>query len=146
MSPIRVKPWPAGSAALVLGLALSACGGGGGGSAAVVDVRLPVQSVTVFGDSLSDVGTYGAATGNPANPGKFTINPGKIWVENVAAYFGLTLRPNRSLTLDKDASFGATTAVGTATVVGGNGYAEGGARVSQLPSESGVGNNQLVAP
>lgn len=32
------------------------------------------------------------------------------------------------------------------TVIGGNGYAEGGARVALLPSESGIGNNQLVAP
>lgn len=118
--------------------ALGACGGG--------DDRIEVRSITVFGDSMNDVGTYAAATGSPTNPGKFTVNPGNIWVENVAAAFGLALKPNRSLTLDKDASGGATTQVGTATVLGGNGYAEGGARVAQYPSESGVGNNQLVAP
>lgn len=118
--------------------AVSGCGGG--------DDRIPVKSVTVFGDSLSDVGSYRAATGDPANPGKFTVNPGNVWVENVAAHYGLTVTPNRSLTLDKDASSGATTETGTATVIGGNGYAEGGARVAMLPSESGIGNNQLVAP
>lgn len=121
----------------------SACGGSGNSAG---DSGTTFHSITVFGDSLSDVGTYQVATGNPANPGKFTINAGNIWVDNIAAHFGLTLSPNRSLTLDKDASGGATTAIGTATVLGGNGYAEGGARVSQLPSESGVGNNQLVAP
>lgn len=126
-----------GMATAVL-IAVTACGGG--------DDRVTVKSVTVFGDSLSDVGTYHAATGDPANPGKFTVNPGKVWVENVAAQYGLTVTPNRSLTLDKDASSGATTEVGTATVIGGNGYAEGGARVAALPSESGIGNNQLVAP
>lgn len=121
--------------------AMAALGGCGGG-----DDRLPVKSIIVFGDSLSDVGSYRAATGDPANPGKFTVNPGNVWVENVAAHYGLTVTPNRSLTLDKDASSGATTQVGTATVIGGNGYAEGGARVAMLPSESGIGNNQLVAP
>lgn len=110
------------------------------------DDRTEIRSITVFGDSLNDVGTYAAATGSPDNPGKFTVNPGNVWVENIAAFYGLSLEPNRSLTLDKDASLGATTEVGTATVLGGNGYAEGGARVSQLPSESGIGNNQLVAP
>jgi len=126
------------AAALISGLA--ACGGND------IDTRTTVRSITVFGDSLSDVGTYQVATGSSSNPGKFTINPGTIWVDNIASFYGLKLSPNRSLTMDKDASGGATTAVGTATVIGGNGYAEGGARVSQLPSESGVGNNQLVAP
>ncbi|MFT3812066.1 MAG: SGNH/GDSL hydrolase family protein [Acidovorax sp.] len=118
---------------------LAGCGGGD-------DDRIQVKSVTVFGDSLSDVGTYAAATGDPANPGKFTVNPGKVWVENVAANFGLAVTPNRSLTLDATASGVASAGTGTATVIGGNGYAEGGARVAMLPSESGVGNNQLVAP
>ncbi|MBS0338893.1 MAG: SGNH/GDSL hydrolase family protein [Proteobacteria bacterium] len=136
---------------------LAACGGGNDTPAAAqaqapaapsapADTRLKVDAITVFGDSLSDVGTYAVTTGDPANHGKFTVNPGAIWVENIAAYYGLALTPNRSLTMDKDASYGATTAVGTASVLGGNGYAEGGARVAALPSESGVGNNQLVAP
>jgi len=127
------------SAALAAVAGIAACGGDGDG-------RMAVKSVTVFGDSLSDVGTYAPATGDPANPGRFTVNPGNVWTQNVAAHYGLTVTPNRALTLDRDASGGATTEVGTATVVGGNGYAEGGARVAMLPSESGIGNNQLVAP
>ena len=119
---------------------LAVLGGCGG------DDRTAIRSITVFGDSLNDVGTYAVVTGSPDNPGKFTVNPGRVWVENIAAYYGLDLKPNRSLTLDRDASGGATTTVGTATVLGGNAYAEGGARVAQLPSESGIGNNQLVAP
>ena len=130
--------WRRALAAAALSL-LGACGGGGGGPIAI-------ESMTVFGDSLSDVGTYQVTTVNPANPGKFTVNPGNIWVDNIAGYYGQTLKPNRSLTMDKTASYGATTQIGTATVLGGNGYAEGGARVSQYPSQSGVGNNQLVAP
>ena len=128
--------------ALAVSLGLSACGGGDDDASSLKAVR----AITVFGDSLSDVGSYAPATGDPANLGKFTVNPGKVWVENIADHYGLKLTPNRALTLDKDASGGATTAVGTATVLGGNGYAEGGARVVDLPSQSGVGNNQLVAP
>lgn len=120
---------------------LSACGGGGDD-----DGPTAIRAITVFGDSLSDVGSYAPATGDPANLGKFTVNPGNVWVENIAAHYGLTLTPNRALTLDKDASGGATTETGTATVVGGNGYAEGGARVVDFPSQSGIGNNRLVAP
>ncbi|MEJ8845990.1 SGNH/GDSL hydrolase family protein [Variovorax rhizosphaerae] len=143
---------------VVLGSALVGCGGGGGGysfpivttpprtEAPPPDARVAITSVTVFGDSLSDVGTYAAATGDPANPGKFTVNPGKLWVENIAGFFGLTVKPNRSLTLDETASGVAGAGVGTATAIGGNGYAEGGARIDALPSESGIGNNQIVAP
>lgn len=120
-------------------LALAGCGGSNDG-------RTPITAITVFGDSQSDVGTFQVATGNASNPAKFTVNPGNIWVDNVAAAYGLKLSPNRSLTLDKKASGVATAGTGTATVLGGNGYAEGGARIAQLPSESGIGNNQVVAP
>lgn len=124
-------------AAAMMGLA--SCGGSSSD-------RVTVESITVFGDSLSDVGTYHPATNDPDNWGKFTVNPGNVWTENIAAHYGLEITPNRALTLDRDASLGATTDIGTATVIGGNGYAEGGARVSMFPSESGIGNNQLVSP
>ncbi|MFT3803766.1 MAG: SGNH/GDSL hydrolase family protein [Burkholderiaceae bacterium] len=120
-------------------LVLAACGGGSH------DDRMQVRSMVVFGDSLSDVGTYAAATGDPRNPGKFTVNPGSVWVENIAAAYGLKLTPNRSLTLDKDASGVATASTGTATVLGGKGYAEGGARIVDYPMQSGIGNNEIVA-
>ncbi|MDM0111697.1 SGNH/GDSL hydrolase family protein [Variovorax sp. J22R133] len=144
------KTLAAAAMSVVLTSGLVACGGGSGSNntqdTTPPDTRTAIQSVTVFGDSLSDVGTYKAATGDPANPGKFTVNPGKVWVENIADFYGLTVSPNRSLTLDATASGNASAGVGTATVIGGNGYAEGGARVDALPSESGIGNNQLVAP
>ncbi|KAB7565611.1 hypothetical protein D8B34_21460 [Verminephrobacter eiseniae] len=129
--------------AAVVGVALltASCGG-------VVnragDPRMPVRGITVFGDSSSDVGTYADATGDPRNPGKFTVNPGKLWVENIAEHYGLALTPYRALSLDKDASSGAGTEPGRARILGGNGYAEGGARVLQRPMQSGVGNNAIV--
>ena len=146
------KALAAAAMGLVLVSGLAGCGGSSDGNANATptggneDTRTQIRSVTVFGDSLSDVGTYKVATGDPANPGKFTVNPGKVWVENIADFYGLTLSPQRSLTMDKDASYGAVTTVGTATVLGGNNYAEGGARVVAFPSQSGIGNNMLVAP
>ena len=138
MNAARSRVWLKIGVAVLSAGGLAACGGSD-------DDQPRFQSMTVFGDSLSDVGSYAGATNNPANPGKFTVNPGNVWVENVAAAYGLKLTPNRSLTLDKDASGVATAGVGTATMLGGNGYAEGGARIDQYPMQSGVGNNNVVS-
>jgi outer membrane lipase/esterase len=61
------------------------------------------NSIIVFGDSLSDGGTYGA---------KFTTNPANVWVELLAARLGLTLKP---------------------WTQGGLNYAQGGQRVALSP-------------
>lgn len=75
------------------------------------------QRLIVFGDSLSDVGTYSKRAGIMGG-GKFTTNPGKIWIELVAQSVGLPLQPNRYEGL------------GTPLyIVGGFDYAQGGARV-----------------
>ena len=63
--------------------------------------------VIVFGDSISDSGSYAAQA--PAGAGRFTTNPDPVWVELVAAGVGLDL---------------------TSHAVGGTNYAEGGARVT----------------
>src|SRR5262245_21541022 len=83
------------------------------------------SNLYVFGDSLSDSGAFtplvtafGAPTAN-----KFTNNPGNVWVENLAARYGLTATPGFSLNL-------ATT---TFAATGGNNYAIGGARITQQP-------------
>src|SRR5262249_23730655 len=57
------------------------------------------SNVVIFGDSLSDGGQYGA---------RFTTNPGTTAFENVARYFGYTVKPSTQ---------------------GGTDYAFGGARV-----------------
>src|SRR2546426_1701098 len=67
-----------------------------------------------FGDSLTDAGSFKPVL--PPGTGKFTTNPGPIWAEVLAQRYGFT------------AGFTATPAN-----QGGNDYAEGGARVSQLP-------------
>jgi len=79
----------------------------------------------VFGDSLSDSGAFtslvtafGAPTAN-----KFTNNPGTVWAENLGARYGLTVTPGFALNLGTT-QFAAT---------GGNNYAIGGARITQVP-------------
>ncbi|MCC8394842.1 SGNH/GDSL hydrolase family protein [Paraburkholderia sp. MMS20-SJTR3] len=105
---------------------LSACGGGGGtdqGNASAPPapatppggVRLQVVS---FGDSLSDVGTY-APLASAVGGGRFTTNPGQVWAQNVAQYYGDTLAA--AYTIDATHKLSAQS---------GLGYAEGGATVA----------------
>ena len=79
------------------------------------------SNVYVFGDSLSDAGYYRPvllAAGLPAPVvsvlGRFTTNPGPIWAEILAQYYGSDPNPSNA---------------------GGNIFAQGGARVA-LPSAS----------
>lgn len=104
--------------------ALAACGSGG-------DSRPEFRSVVSFGDSLSDVGTYRSITG-PAG-GKFTINPGSIWVENIASRLGLALTPYL-VGYGTDASTWQICPQAACT-----GYAQGGARITD---PLGIGNTE----
>lgn len=63
-----------------------------------------------FGDSLTDAGSFKPVL--PPGTGKFTTNPGPIWAEDLAQRYGSSATPANQ---------------------GGNDYAEGGARVTQLP-------------
>ncbi|MEM5436730.1 SGNH/GDSL hydrolase family protein [Paraburkholderia diazotrophica] len=98
---------------------LGACGGGGGGGGSASSppggVHLQVVS---FGDSLSDVGTF-APIASAVGGGRFTTNPGQVWAQDVAQYYGDTL--NAAFTIGVDHKLSAH---------GGFGYAEGGATVS----------------
>ncbi|PVX82893.1 SGNH/GDSL hydrolase family protein [Paraburkholderia unamae] len=102
---------------------LAACGGGGGGSGGSGGatntppggVQLQVVS---FGDSLSDVGTY-APIASAVGGGRFTTNPGQVWAQDVAQYYGDTL--NAAYTIGFDHKLSAQS---------GLGYAEGGSTVA----------------
>ncbi|HJV26504.1 MAG TPA: autotransporter domain-containing protein [Aromatoleum sp.] len=63
-----------------------------------------------FGDSLSDAGSFSAFL--PSGTGRFTTNPGPVWAEDLAAALGTRAVP---------------------ALAGGTDFAQGGARVTQLP-------------
>ena len=101
-------------------LLLCACGGGegssdSGGPPPKGEVALQIVS---FGDSLSDVGTY-EPIAHLYNGGRFTTNPGQVWVQNVAQHYGNTVTAAFTIDLTQKLS-----------PQGGYGYAEGGATVA----------------
>ena len=81
------------------------------------------SNVYVFGDSLSDAGYYRGFLRGIGLPqavvdamGRYTTNPGPVWSELVAEYYGVAPRPSN--------------------VSGGTIYAQGGARVAGTPGVS----------
>jgi phospholipase/lecithinase/hemolysin len=84
------------------------------------------REVLVFGDSLSDVGTYKVGVIAQVGGGKFTTNPGPVWEETIGVLLRARVTPFRQ-------GFG-----GASQILGGTGFAMGGARVSQQP---GIGCN-----
>lgn len=94
--------------------------------AAGIGIARRTREVLVFGDSLSDVGTYKVGTIAQVGGGKFTTNPGPVWAETIGVLLRARVTPFRQ-------GFG-----GTSQVLGGTGFAMGGARVSQQP---GIGCN-----
>ncbi|RCJ06558.1 acylhydrolase [Cupriavidus necator] len=95
----------------------AACGGGDDGKPAV-NPPLKFQVVS-FGDSISDVGTY-APVAQLVGGGRFTTNPGQVWTQDVANFFGGTL------TAAQTGGYGAP----VRNHADGLGYAQGGARVT----------------
>ena len=87
--------------------------------------------LVVFGDSLSDVGTY-AVKGTTEGGGKFTTNPGAIWIENIAQALKLEIKPH------VHEGFGQP-----GEIVGGFNYAQGGSR---LVFKNGDGSRLTAKP
>jgi phospholipase/lecithinase/hemolysin len=120
---LRVKQIAVASAAFAM---LAACGGGSGdnnssSSTPAGGVKLQVVS---FGDSLSDVGTYAPVIQASFGGGRFTTNPGEVWTQKVAEYYGDTL------TAAYLGGFGEPL-----TAAGGLGYAQGGSDVVNVEGE-----------
>jgi phospholipase/lecithinase/hemolysin len=105
--------------------ALAACGGSddNNNNTPAGGVKLQVVS---FGDSLSDVGTYAPVATANFGGGRFTTNPGQVWTQNVAQYYGDTLAAANT------GGFGVPLQAAS-----GLGYAQGGSRVTLQP---GVGH------
>jgi len=101
---------------------LTACGGQGGGSSSDSSAAVPAGGIHLqivsFGDSLSDVGTY-APIASTVGGGRFTTNPGQVWTQNIAQYYGDTL--NAAFVIDIAHNLRAQN---------GLGYAQGGATVA----------------
>ena len=104
---------------------LAACGGSSNSNNNTPAGGVTLQVVS-FGDSLSDVGTYAPVATANFGGGRFTTNPGQIWTQNVAQYYGGTL------TAANTGGFGVPL-----SPAGGLGYAQGGSRVTLQP---GVGH------
>ncbi len=86
------------------------------------------QGVYVFGDSLSDSGYYrpflvsiGVPAGTAATLGRFTTNPGPVWSEIIAQYYGGNPNPSNA---------------------GGGIFAQGGARVAAASASTPPGGAQ----
>jgi phospholipase/lecithinase/hemolysin len=103
---------------------LAACGGGDDNNSSSASNTPPSgvnMQIVSFGDSLSDAGTYSQIKLGFGG-GRFTTNPGQVWTQNVAQYYGDTLQPANQ------GGFGIPL-----QATGGLGYAQGGSRVTQQP-------------
>jgi phospholipase/lecithinase/hemolysin len=130
---IRVTQIALASAAFAL---LAACGGGSddnnnnASSTPAGGVKLQVVS---FGDSLSDVGTYAPVIQASFGGGRFTTNPGEVWTQKVAEYYGGTLTPAYL------GGFGQPL-----VAAGGYGYAQGGSDVVNDQGQGWAPNNMAA--
>jgi phospholipase/lecithinase/hemolysin len=129
---LRVKQIAVASAAFAM---LAACGGGSdnnnsSSSTPPGGVKLQVVS---FGDSLSDVGTYAPVIQASFGGGRFTTNPGEVWTQKVAEYYGGTL------TAAYLGGFGQPL-----VATGGFGYAQGGSDVVNPEGEGWAPNNMAA--
>ena len=123
--------------AILAAAVLTACGGSDNNTASA-PAKPKFASQVVFGDSLSDVGTYKVGTIAALGGGKYTINGdntaistnlhGKNWTELLAPSLGLGAPCAAVTGLDGDASKGfAVPVVNNLTCTN---YAQGGARVT----------------
>lgn len=128
---LRVAQTSIAAAACAL---VAACGGGGSSSTTSSASATPPGGVTMqvvsFGTSLSDAGTYSPVVAQQFGGGKFTTNPGQVWTQNVANYYGGTLTPAVV------GGFGKAL-----TPAGGLDYAQGGAEVTNAQGIGWAPNN-----
>ncbi len=132
---VRSARLRAALAAVVAASLLAACGGGD--SDATGYTRL-----VVFGDSLSDVGTYATPGVQQLGGGKYTINgpDAKIWVERIAERANVAAPCAARTGLESSGSLAGLAAPIT-DVAGCFGYAQGGSRVT---NPIGVANKALL--
>jgi outer membrane lipase/esterase len=114
-----------GTTAVFVSALLAGCG-----SSDSPQAKPNFTSVIVFGSSLSDVGSYKAGSIASVGGGRYTVNPGKIWVEHLADKAAVTVKPGM-------VGFGSLVSTCPATPC--TGWAQGGARIT---SPTGIGKAQ----
>jgi outer membrane lipase/esterase len=136
MKYVRSWGWSAAAA-----LVLAACGGGGDGDQSP---RVRYTAVVSFGDSLSDVGSYGTATLKAATGGgQYTVNGADSgnWTALIAAAAGAPAPCPAQTGLESSGPLAAF-AEATSNHAGCYGYAQGGSRVT---NPVGPANKALIA-
>ena len=122
--------------ALVAGASalLTACGGGGDGDQTP---KVKYSNLVSFGDSLSDVGSYGVSTIKAVGGGQYNVNGanGKNWTELLAAQLGVPATCAAQTGLKS--VIPAIPAVPVTNKAGCFGYGQGGSRVT---NPVGIGN------
>lgn len=109
-----------GAAAIALAASMTACGGGDDNNTPAPTSQVSTSfQVVSFGDSLSDVGTYAPNIALVFGGGRFTTNPGQVWTQDVAQFYG------GSLVAAETGGFGAPIVDNP----NGYGYAQGGSLV-----------------
>lgn len=91
-----------------------------------------ITQVVSFGDSLSDIGTYGPVKVMSTGV-KFSTNPAPLWTEVVASAYGLPLKPNAFVRFNKDVGTDGDFSFNAIQSLTGLSYAQGSARVSSMP-------------
>ncbi len=86
-------------------------------------VSAQYSNIYFFGDSLSDVGSFKPVL--PPGTGLFTTNPGPVYATLLGSQYGFAVTPGNQ---------------------GGNDFAEGGARVTQLPGVPNVPPTGTATP
>ncbi len=121
-------PWLA--TALLAGGFLFGCGGGSGGDGDQTP-RVAYGKMVIFGDSLSDVGTYRVSGVALAGGGKYTVNgpDSPIWVESLAAQLALPAPCAAQTGLNATEALIGFPPAPIEDFPGCFGYAQGGARV-----------------
>ena len=120
------------AALMAIALSVAAIGGAHAADTELASERHHIHEVVVFGDSLSDVGTYQTGVVAKVGGGSYTTNPGRIWAEHIGAKLGIKVTPYR------------VGYAGVSQVLGGTGYAMGGARVSHEPGGDCFPNSQGI--
>ena len=133
-------------AAVAAALAVTACGGDGDDDGAAGH---PIQRLVAFGDSFSDVGSYGVGSialigAQTGGAGRWTVNDtrgGQVWVEQLSQR--LNLPPACAAETGLQPNSPALTGAPVTAHPGCTIYAQGGARVASVLAGSSVAMQRL---